>query len=486
MHAIRLFTILSAPLLFLAVADCLEAQTISHVPLYTFYADDSGDLFGSSVSDAGDVNGDGTPDVIVGAPLDDNNDRWSGSARVISGSDGSVLYSFDGDSEDDFFGSSVSGAGDVNGDGWADLIIGATGDNTIDSDSGSARVLSGSDGSILYTFYGSGFFNEFGASVSGVGDVNGDGRPDLVVGASGGDYVRVLSGIDGSILYTVYSNGEFELYGISVSDAGDVNGDGATDLIVSGRGSNDFIFSNDRVRVLSGIDGSVLHTFIGDRRGDYFGSSVSGAGDVNGDGKADLIIGAAGDDTINGSSSGSVRVLSGMDGSILYTFIGDRSFAQFGASVSSAGDVNGDGRADMIVGAPSDDESARNTGSARVLSGVDGSVLYTFIGDTDFSRFGSSVSGVGDINGDGIDDFIVGADTGGANGGGYAQVFVSQISEPELLLGDLNLDATVNFLDISPFISVLLSGGFQAEADINRDEIVDFLDINPFIELLAP
>ena len=190
--------------------ESLDAQTIIHVPQYTFDGDSAGDNFGESVGSAGDVNGDGTPDLIVGAPLDDNNGEDSGSVRILSGSDASVLYSFDGDNEGGQFGFSVSGAGDVNGDGTPDLIIGAPFDPNNGISTGSARVLSGSDGSILYTFYGDSLGDRFGWSVSGGGDVNGDGTPDLIVGAprnnNSGDLsgtTRVLSGSDGScLLYT--------------------------------------------------------------------------------------------------------------------------------------------------------------------------------------------------------------------------------------------------------------------------------------------
>ena len=130
------------------------AQTITHVPLFTFHSDSADDEFGHSVSGAGDVNADGFADLIVGARLDDNNVDSSGSARVFSGADGSVLYDFDGESIFDQFGFSVSGAGDVNGDGFADLIVGAPGDDNNGAGSGSARVFSGSNGSVLYHFDG--------------------------------------------------------------------------------------------------------------------------------------------------------------------------------------------------------------------------------------------------------------------------------------------------------------------------------------------
>ena len=426
------------------------------------------------MSGAGDVNGDGKADLIVGAPGDDNNGFNSGSARVLSGADGSVLHNFDGDGERGQLGFSVSGAGDVNGDGKSDLIVGVPFDNSNGNISGSARVLSGSDGSVLHNFDGLNPTSQFGTSVSDAGDVDGDGTPDLVVGIpfdndGNSNSARVFSGRDGSVLYNFNGVSQFDDFGKSVSGAGDLNGDGRADLVVGAT-------SGRSARVFSGIDGSVLFSFNGSFDG--FGDSVSGAGDVNGDGTPDLIVGEPGADN-NDFNSGSAHVFSGVDGSELYIFNGDNGGDFFGNSVSGAGDVNGDGMADIIVGAPFDDNNWIDSGSARVLSGSNGSVLYNFDGDSAGDRFGWSVSGAGDVNGDGIEDLIVGAENGGANGGGYARVFVSQV------LGDVNQDGDVDFLDISPFIAILSGGGFLGQADINQDGMVDFSDIGPFIALLS-
>ena len=453
MPTTRLYTALLTTFIFLATADLIEAQTITHVPLYTFNGDSAGDRFGQSVSGAGDVNGDGFDDLIVGAILDDNNGDNSGSARVLSGEDGSVLYNFNGDSGDfplSNFGFSVSGAGDVNNDGFADLIVGARFDNN----SGSARVLSGIDGSILHDFDADSENDLFGESVSGAGDVNDDGFADVIVGASSDNNngpqsgsARVLSGLNGSVLYDLNGDSLNDRFGTSVSGAGDVNNDGFDDLIVGAPNDDDNGENSGSARVLSGSNGSVLYIFFGDSEDDQFGTSVSDAGDVNNDGFDDLIVGAPFDDN-NGDNSGSARVLSGEDGSVLYNFNGDREGGfGFGESVSGAGDVNNDGFADLIVGIRFDDDNGNNSGSVRVLSGIDGGILYSFTGDSagdifGGDLFGGSVSGAGDVNGDGIDDFIVGASGGGANDGGYARVFVSQISSvPEpasttiLLLG---------------------------------------------------
>jgi len=397
-------------LLLLTLPLASQAQPI----LYTFNGDSASDWFGYSVSGVGDVNNDGYDDVIVGAHQDDNNGIASGSARVLSGINGSILYTFSGDSANDYFGYSVSGAGDVNNDGYHDVIAGAYQDDNNGSNSGSARVFSGLNGSILYTFNGDSANDNFGYSVSGAGDVNGDGYADLVVGAHKDDNTgadsgsaRVLSGINGSILYT-FNGVTSDQLGWSVSGAGDVNNDGYSDVIAGAYTNSSNGTASGRARVWSGINGSILYTFNGDSASDWFGYSVSGAGDVNNDGYDDVIVGAYYDDN-TGTSSGSARVLSGINGSILYTFNGENANDLFGSAVSDAGDVNNDGYADVIVGAFGDDTAGEIFGAARILSGVDGGILYTFNGDSASDSFGYSVSGAGDVDGDGYGDLIVGA-----------------------------------------------------------------------------
>ena len=204
-----------------------------------------------------------------------------------------------------------------------------------------------------------------------------------------------LSGVDGTLLHS-FSGIEDTRFGHAVSSAGDVDADGFADVVVGAW--------NSYARVFSGLSGSILHHFT--EPNTCLGRAVAGPGDVDGDGFDDILIGLYCDDTA-GASAGSARLLSGADGSTLLSFFGDTPVAHFGVAVSGAGDVTGDGIPDLIVGASGDGGPNVNAGSAQVFSGLDGGVLYTFEGQPgDF--LGSSVSGGGDVDGDGFADFIIG------------------------------------------------------------------------------
>ena len=399
------------------------------------------------------------------------------------------LFLFELDDDDVFvqFGASVSGVGDVNGDGFDDLIVGAP--SSVQSSS--AQVFSGSDGSVLYTF--SSGSDRFGQSVSGVGDVNGDEVPDFIVGARDGGSgtsgsVHVFSGADGSVLYNV-DGAPDERLGDFVSGLGDVNGDGVPDFIVGAPGAD----VGGGVRVFSGANGTVLYRVDGgEAANDGFGASVRDVGDVNGDGAPDFVVGATGDDS-NGVDSGNARVFSGVDGSVLYNFDGDSEGDGFGGSVSGVGDVNGDGVPDIAVGA-----RLADIGYVRVFSGVDGSVLYNFEGDSEGDGFGDSVSGVGDVNGDGVPDFIVGAsfpDVRVFSGFDGSLIYQfdrggSRFDDTVSGVGDVNGDGVPDFTIAG---SDRFTGGFVRVfvsqitilGDVNLDSAVNFFDIQPFIAVLS-
>lgn len=382
--------------------------------LYTYHGVEENDRVGWSVNGAGDVDMDGVPDYIVGASRYDVTDVDNGRVRVYSGIDGSQIHQFDGVGKYDQLGYSVDGAGDVNQDGHADLVAGAPDHDLGGANAGQVRVYSGLDGSLLYDFLGDDDIDWLGRSVSGAGDVNNDGHADVVAGAPydevGGaesGSMRIYSGLDGTILNSLDGTPGDRL-GWSVSGAGDVDNDGFDDVLIGvplhdGGGAD-----AGAVLVYTGQTGSVLRTLQGDVSGDHMGWSVAGPGDLDGDGYHEVLAGAP-DSDLAGSSSGSARLSDGFSGATLYTWHGDRVLDQYGYSVNGAGDVNNDGTLDLINGVRYDDDHGFESGSARILSGADGSQFLTIRGDAAGDYLGFSVGAMGDLNADGFDDLIVGA-----------------------------------------------------------------------------
>ncbi|MBP6056971.1 MAG: FG-GAP repeat protein [Nitrosomonas sp.] len=457
---------------------------------------------GSSVSNAGDVNGDGFDDVIIGASRADPNDENSGSSYVVFGQavgfsaamnlsslDGSNGFRLDGKTHEQS-GLMVSNAGDVNGDGNDDLIIGAPGAAANGLESGSSYVvfgqaagfsaamdLSSLNGSNGFRLDGVKAYDLFGGSVSNAGDINGDGFDDVIIGAlfaspngnynAGSSYVVFgkangfeaaldISSLDGSNGFRLDGVAVSDYSGSLVSDAGDVNGDGFDDVIIGASradpndensGSSYVVFGQaagfKAALDLSNLNGSNGFRLDGVETG-FFLTPVSNAGDINGDGFDDVIVGAEGA-TSNGYHTGASYVvfgkalgfdaaisLSSLDGNNGFRLDGAAPYDESGSSVSSAGDVNGDGFDDLIIGAPnaaSNGNNSSGTGSSYVVFGqasgfeaamdlasLDGKNGFRLDGVVGSDAFGASVSGAGDVNGDGFDDLIVGAPQADPNG----------------------------------------------------------------------
>ena len=402
-------------------------------------SDQAGAQFGYSVSTAGDVDRDGYTDVIVGARLYSNGEVGEGRAYVYHGSatglSSAPAWTAESDQPFADFGAAVSTAGDVNWDGYSDVIVGANLYDSGETNEGRAYVYHGSPSGLSSTPSWTAESNQAGAqmglSVSTAGDVNGDRYADVIVGAhlydngetdEGRAYVYhgSPSGLSSAAAWTTESDQTGASFGSSVSAAGDVNGDGYADVIVGAHLYDNFQSNEGRAYLYVGSSGGLssatFRILESNQTGAYFGWSVSTAGDVNGDGYADVIIGAYNYDS-GEPNEGRAYVYHGSryppSASPSWTMESDQSNASFGYAVSAAGDVNGDGYADVIVGTHLFDSGQTNEGRAYVYHGAAGG-LSSVPGSTKESNqvgawFGQDVSTAGDINGDGYADVIVGA-----------------------------------------------------------------------------
>jgi hypothetical protein len=454
--------------------------------------------FGYSVSSAGDVNGDGYSDVIVGADRYDNEETNEGRAYVYHGSSFGLSTSADWTAESNqegaWFGWSVSSAGDVNGDGYSDVIVGANWYNSGETHEGVAFVYQGGPLGLSSTADWTAESNqggaEFGYSVSSAGDVNGDGYSDVIVAAPGyGNgqtnegrayvYHGSSSGLSASYAWTAEPNQEFAYFGWSVSSAGDVNGDGYSDVIVGAPRYNNGQTNEGRAYVYhgssSGLSASYAWTAESNQDSAYLGISVSSAGDVNGDGYSDVIVGAFYYD--NGETDEGAAFVyhgrsSGLYTSANWTAEPNQAGANLGCSVSSAGDVNGDGFSDVIVGAPYYDNGQNNEGRAFVYHGnpygLSWAADWTRTSNQADANFGYSVSGAGDVNGDGYSDVIVGAwryDNGETNEG---RAYVYHGSPT-------GISATANWTTESNQAGANLGCSVSSAGDVNGDGYSDVI-----------
>ena len=396
---------------------CYGGSPMNSVADVILEGESAGHEFGKSVSGAGDLNGDGYDDVIVGAHAAN---AYTGKGYIFYGGpamNNTADLVMSGELTGDEFGISVSGAGDVNADGFADAIIGAMGNN---SSIGKCYIyLGGSsmDNVSDITMTGEGIVNFFGASVAGAGDVNDDGYSDVIVGAygynsfAGRSYIYFggssMNGIS-DVIMTGESNSSF---GYSVHGSGDINGDGFSDVIIGAYG---YSVSSGRSFVYYGgssMNNTVDLYMTGDTALNYFGYSLSGGGDFNGDGFDDMVVGAYGNSSNKGKAYVYTNTLTGEDISDI-CINGESPDDNFGHSVSSAGDVNGDGYDDMIVGAWNHNATAfAHPGRAYLYFGglmADNIADLVFDGEEGFAEYyGWSVSGAGDVNADGFDDIVI-------------------------------------------------------------------------------
>ncbi|MGH9798409.1 MAG: FG-GAP-like repeat-containing protein, partial [Candidatus Polarisedimenticolia bacterium] len=429
---------------------------------------------GYTVGQAGDVNRDGYGDVLVGLPNYSGEFGQEGRVLLFLGGPGGIsstpAWTRDGGAQTAHFGNAVAGAGDVNGDGFDDVIIGAPdypNDTDPWNDDGRAYVFLGTEGGLqgspVWSADSGDFRTDFGFSVASAGDVNGDGFDDIIVG----DYLccfeagrrgraYVFHGSNGgprpTANWSVEGDTDFLFYGYGVAPAGDVNRDGIDDVFVSGYGTTGAGNSyNGRVSLYLGSPaglGSAVWTVAGTQAGEQLGRAIAGAGDVYGDGYPDLVVSSANGfhgvvSIYNGTAQGLAQTPS-------WSVTGPDLQGDYGVLVAGPGDVSGDGYEDIIFARQYSDQVFLFTGSpsgpllgpAQTLTGPAG------------SRFGAALSGAGDADGNGGLDVLVGAPNYFASGATTGRIVLFRGRPP-----------TVQFIDPACKTETECDGDYLKELD---------------------
>ena len=435
-------------------------------------------MYGQSVANLGDVNGDGYDDVAVGAYGADSNK-------------GKVYIYFGGSNMDDFadvsisssitqmFGFRVAAAGDVNNDGYDDLLVGAP---YYSSFKGRAYIYYGGsnmNASVDVTLTGPSTTSYFGQGASGAGDVNNDGYNDVIIGAwgvnseSGKAYIYYGGSSMNSSYDVVLTGVTASRFGMHVSNAGDVNNDGYDDVIVGA-----YAYSSNKGRAYLYFGGSSMNniadkTFTGSTSS-YFGSSVACAGDINSDGYDDIVIGAI----KYSSNRGRAYIYLGgssMNTTIDLTLSNSYSNTYFGMNVAGIGDVNYDGFDDFMV---SGTGYSSNKGIIKLYYGgssLNSGVDQTFIGNTSNVKYGMGLSGGGDFNGDGVHDIIIGAE-GYQGYARYANIYYG-ISAPIISTQPVNVESQCIGQVVTFNVETLTAGTITYQWQVSINNGTTFLNI---------
>jgi hypothetical protein len=364
--------------------------------LYTLQAETPGDSFGWVAEKIGDIDRDRAPDFVIGAPTNAAGGINAGRAYVFSGRSGALLHTVTGE-PNNRLGFSVAGPGDLDRDGTPDYLIGGL---------GRVVAVSGADHHTLFDVRVPA--EAFGFSISGAGDVNRDRTPDVIVGAfaaSGATgKVYMLSGKDGSVLWTQLGPNAGAGLGQGVSGIDDVNHDRVPDQVAGAPGAGPGFLG--AAFVYSGRDGALLRTLDPDPTAINFGTFfVHDAGDVDRDGVGDILISDFGD-TEAGAGAGKAYVFSGRTGDRLWVFLGETAGDGFGIG-RGVGDVNRDHRADLLLASFNSSASAPSGGKIYLYSGKDGSVLRTLTGTVAGHQLGFDALGIGDVDRDRRTDFLI-------------------------------------------------------------------------------
>ena len=377
------------------------------------------DQFGWIARVIGDVDADRVPDFVTSAPSNGAGGANAGRIYVYSSKNGALLWKADGQAGDRF-GSGVEAAGDVNGDGVGDVIASAP-------FGGYAKVLSGRNGALLHTLRGETPAEAFGMHVSGMADIDGDRVPDLIVGAPGnprapGEFAGrayIFSGKSGALLHTLEGERSGDLFGSAVTGA---TRPGKALFVVGAPAAGPQ--RTGRAYIYTKLGTPPAFVVDADETGSALAAMfVAVPGDLDADGVDDVFI-SDWPNAAKGPSTGRVYVHSGASGKRLFTMTGENAGDGLGSSQSIAGDVDGDGTPDLIVGAWQFGGAAVSGGKAYLYSGKTGALLKTYTCRTPGDTFGFDAVGMGDIDGDGTVDLLITSAWSAVKGFHSGRVFI--------------------------------------------------------------
>lgn len=381
--------ILLSTLIFSSAASLAAGQAL----LATHHGNPT-ERFGYTMAPAGDFDGDGKGDLVIGS-------QFGFSARVVSGDDGALLGVWT--SKIYAYGWAVAGVGDVDGDGRDDVAVGSPGE----LGQGAIYLYSGKTGQLLRHVLGYAETGWFGSAIAGAGDVDGDGRAEVAIGAPTGGgpgrvYIYSLAS-DQMIRILIPLKSSTAGFGTSLANAGDVDGDGRDDLLVGApKGTKPL------AELFSGTTGFPLRTYVGSADDPSFGESVAGLGVIAPDGQIAIAVGDP-EGIVAGYPSGTVRVFAALSGALIHELHGT-AFSNYGRSIASAGDFNGDGFRDFVVGAPGEPlSSLLAQGQAIVHDGPTSFALHVFASTYPSDGLGTVVASLGSVNGDPYGDLAIAA-----------------------------------------------------------------------------